>query len=78
MEQRNNDIIAEPEELKTSQEWYKLIPKEFEFLIYDPDGWDRQNYEYSFNEEKITKQEFMIRIQKSTCLTKTQLTLFNW
>lgn len=64
-------------ELKTSQQWYDLIPKEFEFGIYDPDGWDRTNYEYSFNQELITKEEFLNRVQRSTCLCKIQL-IGNW
>lgn len=54
--------------IKTSQEWYDEIPKELRFVIYDPDGWDRTNYQYSFHEEKITKQEFMKRMASSTCL----------
>lgn len=53
---------------KTSQEWYDEIPKELGFIIYDPDGWDRTNYQYSFHEEKITKQEFLNRMASSTCL----------
>ncbi len=56
------------EEVKTSQEWYDLIPKELGFIIYDPDGWDRTNYEFSFHEELITKEEFKMRTANSTCL----------
>jgi len=33
------------EDLKTSSEWYPLIPSEFQFRLLDPDGWDRQNWD---------------------------------
>ncbi len=59
---------------KTSKEWYKEIPKEHKLLILDPDGWDRTNYEYSFNEELITKDEFKIRLSFST--VKCNLSFF--
>lgn len=54
---------------KTSQHWYAEIPRELGFVIYDPDGWDRQNYEFSFNQELITKEEFMKRTFGSTVLS---------
>lgn len=57
------------EELKTSQEWYEEIPKELGLVIYDPDGWDRTNYQFSFHEELITKKEFKRRLMYSTCLS---------
>jgi len=53
-------------EKRTSKEWYKELPKGF--VIMDPDGWDRQNYEFSFNEEEITRKEFDLRCLHSTCL----------
>ena len=34
----------------------------------DPDGWDRSNYEYSWEQEEITIQEFFIRVAESTCI----------
>ena len=37
----------------------------------DPDGWDRKNYVYSFNEELISEQEFTFRLNKSTVLRHT-------
>jgi hypothetical protein len=50
---------------KTSAKW--LNSDEFkEYVISDPDGWDRENWEYSFYKEKITKQEFEWRLYKST------------
>jgi len=36
---------------KVSSEWIK----EYDCKVLDPDGWDRKNYDYSFNEEKITR-----------------------
>jgi hypothetical protein len=52
--------------LKISKEWEKLIPKEVQLEILDPDGWDRTNYDYSFNKEKITFEEFLKRLWIST------------
>lgn len=48
---------------KTSKEWTKDMNK---IKILDPDGWDRNNYNYSFNEEKITEEEFLFRLMRST------------
>jgi len=53
---------------KTSDEWYKELYPTGEFIIYDPDGWDRRNYHYSYFEEKITVMEFTGRVMRSTCL----------
>jgi hypothetical protein len=52
--------------LKTSAEWYVDYPIE----ILDPDGWDRNNYQYSWYEELITFEEFDRRVMKSTCMSK--------
>lgn len=54
------------DELKTSEEWYKELGKHY--IIHDPDGWDRKNYQYSYYEEKITKQEYQRRVMQSTLL----------
>lgn len=51
---------------KTSEEWAKTYP----MIIKDPDGWDRQNYEYSWYEELITEGEFAIRAAMSTCVPR--------
>jgi len=48
--------------LKTSEEWAKL----FTLTIVDPDGWDRKNFNYSWFEELITREEFERRAYKST------------
>lgn len=36
-------------------------------IVLDPDGWDRKNYNYSWNIEKITRKEFENRLLFSTC-----------
>lgn len=52
-------------ELKTSQEWQELY---LEIRVLDPDGWDRTNFQYSWFGEKITKNEYDMRIMSSTCI----------
>lgn len=44
-------------------------PKYQGLTIMDPDGWDRKNYQQSWN-EKISWQEFEKRAAESTCLMK--------
>jgi|688.fasta_scaffold761113_3 hypothetical protein len=46
-----------------SSEWIK----QYGYIILDPDGWDRTNFDYSFNKELITKEEFEKRLSESTC-----------
>jgi len=57
-------------ERKTSKEWYDLIPDEYGLKILDPDGWDRENFQISFYEELITREEFKNRISLSTIQCK--------
>jgi hypothetical protein len=54
--------------LKTSEEWNKILCKKLgiQYIILDPDGWDRMNFQKSFHEELITKSEFTNRLMKST------------
>ena len=54
------------EEIKSSKEWYESIPEDWNFKLLDPDGWDRRNFNYSFNEELITNDEFKKRLFYST------------
>jgi|2_EtaG_2_1085320.scaffolds.fasta_scaffold146909_1 hypothetical protein len=49
---------------KTSAEWQALTP---EIIVLDPDGWNRKNYNYSWNVERITEKEYNSRVSKSTC-----------
>jgi hypothetical protein len=54
--------------LKTSQEWNEDLQSLYpDFVVMDPDGWDRRNYPYSWYEELITKEEFEKRVARSTC-----------
>ena len=54
--------------LKTSQEWHDELQALYpEFMVMDPDGWDRRNYQYSWHEELITNKEFEKRVGTSTC-----------
>lgn len=54
------------EELKTSAQW----AEEKGVVVLDPDGWDRKNYDYSWNEEEITEAEFERRKSESTTLVQ--------
>ena len=55
-------------ETKTSQEWYVFLYPNKEVIVYDPDGWDRTNYDFSWYEEQITQEEFNDRVSNSTTL----------
>lgn len=58
-------------ELKASSEWYELDRDKY--VILDPDGWDRRNYQYSFYEEKITKEEYNSRVFMSTLMRRLDI-----
>jgi hypothetical protein len=47
---------------KTSDRWADLTG----VVVYDPDGWDRTNYQYSWFEDLITLTEFKRRVFMST------------
>ena len=47
----------------TSAEWQNHLPK---FQVLDPDGWDRRNYQFSWYEEKIDRNEYDKRLAQST------------
>jgi hypothetical protein len=51
---------------KVSGEWIKEVGYE----VLDPDGWDRTNFDYSWNKEKITMAEFQRRLAMSTVKRK--------
>ncbi len=59
---------VEMPELKTSDVWLKERNDKDgdQIIIYDPDGWDRMNYDYSFYQEKISAVEFENRLVGST------------
>jgi len=58
-------VTIKVERYKTSQSWQE----EFRswFLVLDPDGWNREKFSYSWFEEKITQNDFINRMKKSTC-----------
>ena len=51
------------EESRTSEEWQKLC----RVTVLDPDGWNRLNYQFSWHEELIDRDEFERRMVISTC-----------
>lgn len=56
--------MKETIEVRTSEEWMDFLKPGARVL--DPDGWDRQNFNYSWNEEPITSEEFENRFYQST------------
>jgi hypothetical protein len=56
--------------LKTSAKWLENFESrsDHSITLMDPDGWDRKNYEFSFNEEEITREEFTSRLNRSTLM----------
>ncbi len=59
-----NDIDMHGE---TSEVWCKKTNVKLESIL-DPDGWDREDFEYSFFKEKISLTEFKKRLSYSTRL----------
>jgi hypothetical protein len=53
---------------KTSQEWTDILFVDLKLKVMDPDGWDRSNWKYSFEEEKVSVTEFRNRVARSTCM----------
>ena len=56
-----------PPVMKTSIKWYHQRDNK-RVILLDPDGWDRKNFDHSWSEERVTKQEFERRLGLSTCL----------
>jgi hypothetical protein len=56
---------------KTSEKWANILLKDGE-MILDPDGWDRENFQYSFFEEMINEEEFRRRMMFSTVVLAPQ------
>ncbi len=60
--------------LRTSEDWQKLVQQAYPlFLVLDPDGWDRENYQYSWHEELIDQRTFENRTAMSTCRFDTKM-----
>lgn len=60
----------------SSNYWYQILYPNEELIILDPDGWDRANYDYSWSQEEITKEEFDRRVSLSTVRIKQDPRLF--
>ena len=60
--------LESEEEIKTSDEWENSdLPEMKGTKVLDPDGWDRQNFDFSYYQELITKDEYLLRVGGSTC-----------
>ena len=60
--------LESKEEIKTSDEWENSdLPEMKGTKVLDPDGWDRQNFDFSYYQELITKDEYLLRVGGSTC-----------
>ena len=53
-------------EKKSTRDWISEIPDEFEFELITYDGWDLTSFNHSFYKEKITKEEFIRRLNISS------------
>ena len=62
--------IETVEIFRTSAEWIKENPPQLaNITIRDNDGWDRDNFDYSYYKEKITLDEFLKRVFNSTLIS---------
>jgi len=61
-------VAVKDSDLFTSEEWQKIL--DTDFIVYDPDGWDRNNFQYSWFEEKISLEEYKQKVLKSTIVPK--------
>lgn len=52
---------------QTSVQWYHQRDNQ-RVILLDPDGWDRKNFDHSWSEERVTKEEYERRLGLSTCL----------
>lgn len=65
-----------PKEVKTSAEWLKH-PMFYKLQVLNPEGWDQSNHHFSFNEEEISLESFVLRCRGSVLAApiETQLLL---
>ncbi len=54
-------------EIKTSEQWQLENP---DILVLDADGWDRNDFGFSWYEEEITFEEYNKRLFSSTVQMK--------
>lgn len=52
-------------EKKTSNEWFYDLRIFENYVIFDPHGWNKKNFHYSFYVEEITREEFEERLFNS-------------
>jgi len=52
--------------MNTSEKWQELYPNP---KVIDPDGWDRENYQWSWYNQSITYTEYQRRLSLSTCMS---------
>lgn len=50
----------------TSKEWLIEFKEKYDIRILSHEGWNRENFDYSFNRELINKGEFLSRLYNST------------
>lgn len=51
-----------------SENWQRMLS---DIIVYDPDGWNRTNFQFSWFEEQITKEEYLRKRMFSTCVFNT-------
>ena len=59
--------ISTEEELKTSEDWSKIFNN---VIVLDPDGWERNNFQFSWFEELITERVYTNRLLPSTTILR--------
>ena len=55
-----NNVIVKTSDVWIKEDNYKHL------TIMDPDGWDRQNFNFSFFNEEISEEEFNKRLMVSS------------
>ena len=66
-ETKDNKAFSLQDTKRSSKDWQELYP---DVVVLDPDGWNRKDYDNSWNEE-ITLAEYNKRLAFSTCMFKT-------
>jgi hypothetical protein len=56
--------------VKNSDQLYEILYPDKGVAVMDPDGWDRENWQFSWYEELITEEEFNRRLMESTIFRK--------
>ncbi len=56
--------------LKTSEEWSRIFSDYFTIDKEEAHGWSSKNFHFSWIKERITIDEFLSRMKRSTCYWK--------